>query len=52
MMTVKEVREWLDTMNYDDEIGISDSGMHLATEDGLNWLEIGALPEGSEGARI
>ena len=44
MMTVCEVREWLDGLNDDDEVGIDDGGLCLRVCDREEWLEIGGLP--------
>ena len=48
-MTVGEVREWLDTLSDDDEVGIDDGGLSLRVVGGEDfYLEIGGLPEGEE----
>lgn len=43
MMTVGEIREWLSTFEDEDELGIDDDAMRLSTQDGEEWLEVGAL---------
>lgn len=52
MMSVRELREWLSTLDPDDSVGVTDGGLALATEDGESWVEVGGLPEDSDGAQI
>lgn len=52
MMHATLIRKWLELLPDDAEIGVTDGGLALATEDGQNYLEIGGLPEDSEGARL
>ncbi len=52
MMTRRDIVAWLVTLPEDEGIGVTDGGLILATEDGRAWLEIGGLPEGSEGAEL
>lgn len=43
-MPVRKIKEWLDTLNDDDEIGVDEDGMALTLADDRyedEWLEIG-----------
>ena len=45
-MTVREIREWLDGLHEDEEVGIDEGGLCLrvVNREAEEWLEIGGLP--------
>jgi len=48
MMSVAEIKEWLETLPNDSEVGVDGGGLCLRVvglEDAA-WLEIGGLPKG------
>jgi len=48
-MTVREIKEWLNTLQDDDLVGIDDGGLCLeVAEDPGTYCEIGGLPEEEE----
>ncbi len=48
-MPVKEIREWLDTLNDDDLVGVDDGGLSLqVVDDPGSYCEIGGIPEEDE----
>ena len=45
-MTVQEIREWLDTLSDEDEVGVDDTGLTLRVVGDLDsYCEVGGLPE-------
>ena len=49
-MPVSEIREWLDTLNDDDQVGVDDGGLCLqVVDDSASYCEIGGIPEEEEG---
>jgi len=48
-MQVSEIREWLDTLNDDDLVGVDDGGLCLRVVDNsAPYLEIGGMPDEEE----
>lgn len=48
-MTVREVKEWLDSLGDEDLIGIDEGGLALQSIGRIGiYLEIGGIPEGEE----
>ena len=48
MMQVKEIKQWLNTLDESEWIGIGEGGLTLETEDGEAYLEVGGLPDEEE----
>lgn len=45
-MTVKDVQEWLSTLDPEDEVGVDEGGLTLqSVNEEYARLEIGGLPE-------
>lgn len=45
-MSVEEIREWLDTLNENDLVGVDDGGLALrVVGDDESYCEIGGMPE-------
>lgn len=53
MISVKQLREWLDTLKDDSSIGIDDGGLTLYEvqdeEPTEAYIEVGGLPEEEDG---
>ena len=48
-MQVKEIVEWLSTLDENDHVGVDDGGLCLCVvEDPEVYCEIGGMPEGEE----
>jgi hypothetical protein len=48
-MSVAEIREWLDTLNENDLVGVDEGGLCLEVVDNPGvYLEIGGIPEGED----
>jgi hypothetical protein len=46
MMTVRAIREWLDTLSLDEGVAIDDGGLALVVVgDEETFLEVGGLPD-------
>jgi hypothetical protein len=47
MMTVRDIKAWLNTLPDDDSVGVDDGGLTLVPAGQPDaWLEIGGMPEG------
>ena len=45
-MSVKEIKEWLNTLNENDAVGVDDGGLCLQSfNDPDAYLEIGGMPD-------
>ena len=42
--SVREIKEWLSTLDDDDYVGIDDGGLALESENTGNVFEIGGIP--------
>lgn len=48
-MSVGEIKEWLDTLDDEDEVGVDEGGLCLLVVDKPDtYCEIGGLPEGDD----
>ena len=45
MMSVREVKRWLDTLDPDECVGVDEGGLTLVNETGKAYLEVGGLPD-------
>lgn len=45
MITVKELKEWLNTLPDEESVGIDDGGLILIAELGDAYLEVGGMPD-------
>jgi hypothetical protein len=48
-MPVRKIREWLDSLRDDQEVGVDEGGLCLEVVDAPEeYLEVGGLPEDEE----